>query len=200
MVSAVIFDMDGTLTSTPNPWRYVHERIGIWDSLAFTHMDDWLAGRSTYDEFCRRDVELWAGRHVSEIHSYLDEIEINPHVPAVAQGLADLGIPSIIISSGFRYLARKIQTDCNWEPLQIYANELLDGPEVRIDVSADWSSPLSKKACADSALGMIGAGYPETLVVSDSVYDLEQLRDCGFHIHVREGDDLLRVLPLIGKK
>jgi phosphoserine phosphatase len=200
MVSAVIFDMDGTLTGTPNPWRYVHERIGIWDSIAFTHMDDWLSGRSTYDEFCRRDVQLWAGRDISEIHSYLDEIEINRHVPQVVGALMERGVPSIIISSGFRYVARKIQSDCNWEPLLIYANELIAGPDVRIGVSADRSSPLSKKAHADSALRIVGANYQDTLVVSDSEHDLEQLRDCGFQLHVREDDDLLRVIPFLGNK
>jgi len=200
MVSAVIFDLDGTLTSTPNPWRYVHERIGIWDTVAFTHMDDWLSGRSTYDEFCRRDVQLWTGRDISEIHSYLDEIEINRHVPEVVGTLMERAVPSIIISSGLRYVARKIQSGCNWDPLLIYANELLAGPEVRIDVSADRSSPLSKKAHANSALRIVGADYQDTLVVSDSEHDLEQLRDCGFHLHVREVDDLLRVLPFLGNK
>ena len=200
MVSAVIFDLDGTLTGTPNPWRYVHERIGIWDTVAFTHMDDWLSGRSTYDEFCRRDVQLWAGRDVSEIHSYLDEIEINRHVPEVVGTLVQRGVPSIIISSGFRYVARKIQSDCSWEPLQIYANELVAGPDVRIDVSADWSSPLSKRAHAVRALQSVGASLSDTLVVSDSEHDLKQLRDCGFHLQVREVDDLLRVLPFLGNK
>jgi phosphoserine phosphatase len=143
---------------------------------------------------------LWSGRDISEIHSYLDEIEINRHVPEVVGTLVEHGVPSIIISSGFRYVARKIQNDCNWEPLLIYANELLAGPDVRIDVSADRSSPLSKKAHADSALRIVGANYHDTLVVSDSEHDLEQLRDCRFHLHVREVDDLLRVLPFLGNK
>jgi len=200
MVSAVIFDLDGTLTSTPNPWRHVHERLGIWDSVAYTHMEDWLAGRSTYDEFCRRDVELWSGQDVEKLKAYLDEIEMNPHVPNVVGTLVERGIPSIIISSGFRYVARRIQTQCRWEPLLIYANELMDGPSVRIEVSADWSSPISKKALADSALDIIGVPMQDTLVVSDSKHDLEQLRDCGFHIHVQENHDLLRVLPALGNK
>jgi len=200
MVSAVIFDLDGTLTSTPNPWKHVHERLGIWSTVAYAHMDDWLAGRSTYDEFCRRDVELWSGHDVLKIRGYLDEIEVNPHVPDVVGALVERNIPSIIISSGFRYVARRIQKENRWEPLLIYANELMDGPEVRIEVSADWSSPISKKALADSALELVRATARDTLVVSDSKHDLEQLRDCGFHIHVQEHDDLLRVLPFLGSQ
>ncbi len=200
MVSAVIFDLDGTLTDTPNPWRHVHERLGIWNTVAYIHMEDWLAGRSTYDEFCRRDVELWGGHDVTKIRGYLDEIGINPHVPGVVGALVEREIPSVIISSGFRYVARRIQLECHWEPLLIYANELMDGPRVRIEVSADWSSPISKKALADSALEIVGASAQDTLVVSDSKHDLEQLRDCGFHIHVQENDDLLRIFPLLGTK
>jgi|SRR6185295_3866687 len=200
MISAVIFDLDGTLTGTANPWRHVHERLGIWDTVAFTHMEDWLSGRIAYDEFCRRDIQLWAGRELSEIQSYLDEIEMNRHVPEVVEALVERDIPSIIISSGFRHVARRIQSGCKWDRLLVYANELVDGPDVRIDVSADWSSPISKKAHADAALRIVGAAAGDTLVVSDSEHDLKQLRDCGFHLHVREDDDLLRVLPILGSQ
>src|SRR5215813_5832479 len=112
MVSAVIFDLDGTLTNTPSPWRHIHERLGIWESTASSYLDEWLSGEITYDEFCRRDTRLWSGRPLPEIQSYLDEIEVNRHVPAVVRSLVDRKIPSIIISSGFTYVARRIQDEC----------------------------------------------------------------------------------------
>src|SRR5436309_10859202 len=197
MISAVIFDLDGTLTKTASPWRHIHERLGLWETTASVYLDEWLSGKITYDEFCRRDTRLWRGRSLPEIEGYLDEIEFNRHVPAVVQGLVQRSMPSIIISSGFRYVARKIQNECSWEPLLIYANELMDGPEVRILVSADRVSPLSKKAHADSALRLVGAAASTTLVVSDAMHDLEQLADCGFHLHVRQEDDLLRTLDFL---
>ena len=58
-------------------------------------------------------------------------------------------------------------------------------------------SPLSKKAHADSALRLVGAAASTTLVVSDAMHDLEQLADCGFHLHVRQEDDLLRTLDFL---
>jgi phosphoserine phosphatase len=193
MIASVIFDLDGTLTKTPSPWRYVHERLGVWENTACNYLEEWLAGRMSYEQFCQRDASLWNGRSVGEIHAYLDEIEWNRHVPAVVERLVAARIPSIIISSGFKYVAAKIQERCNWEPLLIYANELVDGPIVRINVSGDLRSPISKKALAESALAMLGSTMADSLVVSDTTRDLEQLCDCGHKLHVVEEDDLLRV-------
>ena len=190
---SVIFDLDGTLTKTPSPWRYVHEKLGVWDNTACNYFDEWISGRINYEEFCRRDTSLWKGRPIDEIHSFLDEIHLNRHVPAVVERLVDARIPSIIISSGFKYVAAKIQDRFQWTPLLIYANELVDGPAVQINVSGDFASPISKKAVAKRAMGLVGSTMKDTLVVSDTTRDLEQLRECGHKLHVREEDDLLRV-------
>jgi len=193
MISSVIFDLDGTLTRVPSPWQYVHERLGVWESTACYHFEHWLSGKINYEDFCRRDTDLWNGRTVDEIYSYLDEILWNRHVPAVVEKLVTARIPSVIISSGFKYVASKIQEQCAWDPLLIYANELIDGPMVRINVSGDLQSPISKKALAERALAMVGSTMSNSLVVSDSTRDLEQLSDCGYKLHVVDEDDLLRV-------
>jgi phosphoserine phosphatase len=177
MISSVIFDLDGTLTRVPSPWQYVHERLGVWDTTACHFLNEWLAGGISYEEFCRRDTTLWNGRTLDEIHGYLDEIDLNRHVPAVVEEL----------------VARKIQQQCGWDPLLIYANELVDGPTIQINVSGDFSSPLSKKVLAERALNTVGSSMSETLVVSDTTRDLEQLSDCRYKLHVQEEDDLLRV-------
>ena len=193
MISSVIFDLDGTLTMVPSPWRYVHERLGIWETTACHYLNEWLAGGISYEEFCQRDTTLWNGRTLGEIHGFLDEIDFNRHVPAVVEQLVARRIPSIIISSGFKYVAVKIQQQCDWDPLLIYANELFDGPVVQINVSGDLLSPLSKKFLAEKALKNVGSCMDETLVVSDTTRDLEQLCDCRYKLHVQQEDDLLLV-------
>ena len=197
MIRSVIFDLDGTLTRIPSPWQYVHERLGVWENTACGHLDEWLSGRISYNEFCQRDTDLWKGRTVEEIHALLDEINFNRHVPAVVGRLVAARIPSIIISSGFHYVAAKIQAQCAWQPLLIYANELIEGPNVRINVSGDFKSPLSKKTLAEGALQLVGSTYGETLAVSDTTRDLDQLSGCGYKLHVREEDDLLRVTDFL---
>jgi phosphoserine phosphatase len=197
MLSAVIFDLDGTLTRTANPWRHIHESFGVWDGQASTHFGEWLSGSLTYDEFCLKDVGLWQGRSLREIHDHLDRIEFNRHVPQVVNELSQRSVPSIIISSGFTHVAQRIQAACRWENLLVYANELAEGPQVHVRVSGDWTSMLSKRAHAEEALRLVNAVPAETLVVSDAVRDLEQLHDCGFHLHVRQEDDLLCTLSYL---
>jgi phosphoserine phosphatase len=197
MISSVIFDLDGTLTNVPSPWQYVHERLGIWESTACYHLEQWLSGNISYEDFCRRDANLWNGRTLGEIYSFLDEIEWNRHVPAVVERLVAARIPSVIISSGFKYVASKIQTQCRWNPLLIYANELVDGPIVRINVSGDFQSPISKKALATHALATVGSSMAHSLIVSDTTRDLQQLCDCGYKLHILEEDDLLRVTDFL---
>ncbi len=197
MISTVIFDLDGTLTKTPSPWQYVHERLGVWENTACGYLEEWLSGRIGYDEFCRRDTRLWAGRSVREIEDYLDEIHLNRHVPDVVERLVQAKIPSIIISSGFRYIASKIQTQCNWTPLLIYANELIEGPEVRINVSGDASSPLSKRSLAADALTYFDSSFDEALVVSDTQRDLQTLADCRYKLLIENEDDLLKVAEFL---
>ena len=193
MVDNVIFDLDGTLTRVPSPWRYVHERLGVWDDVAAGFLDQWLSGEIPYDEFCRRDFQLWKDRDRSEIEELLEEIEINSHVPAIVTRLREESIQSIIISSGFSCVARRIQSTFGWEPLRIYANELVEGPEVRIHISADPNSPVSKKRLAQAALDEIGGDPERSLAVSDSERDLEMMAQCRYSLLVENEDDLAEV-------
>src|SRR5262245_17861156 len=197
MIAAAIFDLDGTLTTTPNPWRHIHEALGVWEK-ASNHFDEWLSGKIDYEEFCRKDTSLWRGSRLDDIHGFLDRIEVNCHVNEVTAALTRRGIPSIILSSGFHHVARRIQTNCGWAPLTVYANELIEGPGVRIRVSADLASPLSKRALGRAALRQIGVDPKNVLVVSDAVRDLEALSDCGYHLHVRQESDLARTLDFLG--
>jgi HAD superfamily phosphoserine phosphatase-like hydrolase len=196
MIAAVIFDLDGTLTTTPNPWRHIHESLGVWER-ACGHFDEWVSGKIDYEEFCRKDFSLWRGSLLEQIHCFLDRIQFNRHVPDVTRALTQRGIPSIIISSGFQYVARRIQTAHHWEPLVVFANELIEGPEVRIQVSPDPASAISKRALGASALGRIGIDPKQTLAVSDSMHDLEALSNCGFQLHVQHEDDLVRTLHFL---
>jgi phosphoserine phosphatase len=196
MIAAAIFDLDGTLTLTPNPWRHLHEALGVWER-AEGHFGQWQAGEIDYHEFCRRDYRLWAGQPLAALHAHLDRIALNRHVPAVVSALGARRIPSVIISSGFHHVARRVRDTHQWTRLTVHANELVEGPEVRVGVSADPGHDLSKRRLGRAALVLLGVDAADTLVVSDGVHDLESLDYCGHHLHIREEDDLYRTLEFL---
>jgi len=48
----IIFDIDGTITTHISSWRYIHEKLGLWQDRAFKYQEDFLAGRIDYKKFC----------------------------------------------------------------------------------------------------------------------------------------------------
>ena len=102
-------------------------------------------------------------------------------------------VQSVIISSGFSCVALRIQSEFEWEPLRVYANELVDGPDVRIRVSADLDSPLSKKRLLETVFSEMGSDPERCLTVSDSKRDLEMMAQCQYKLLVENEDDLVEV-------
>ena len=58
---AVLFDLDGTLTPVPSVWRHLHEGLGLWESAARRHQEDFERGAISYETFCALDAAHWKG-------------------------------------------------------------------------------------------------------------------------------------------
>ena len=196
-IDTVIFDLDGTLTRVPSPWRHIHERLGLWEGLAQNFFDEWHSGRIGYEEFCRRDVALWKGRDLDELEGLLSEIEVNPHVGSLVGRLEESGVTAFIVSTGFRVVAERIREQFDWSSVRVYANELVTGPDIRINVSADPESPISKKQLVESLMERGDADPNRTLVVSDSPADLEMMAVCRHQLLVSCADDLREVHTIL---
>ncbi|MCK4249717.1 MAG: phosphoserine phosphatase, partial [Candidatus Omnitrophica bacterium] len=57
----IIFDIDGTITEHVSSWRYIHEKLDLWDVLACKYQEQFLAGRISYKKFCELDAAHWKG-------------------------------------------------------------------------------------------------------------------------------------------
>jgi len=57
----VVFDIDGTVTTHISSWRYIHEKLGLWDVLAKKYQEQFLSGQISYEKFCRLDAKHWKG-------------------------------------------------------------------------------------------------------------------------------------------
>ena len=58
---AIVFDIDGTVVKHISSWRYIHERLNLWDVLAHKYQDEFLAGKISYRKFCELDAAHWRG-------------------------------------------------------------------------------------------------------------------------------------------
>ncbi len=123
MIEAVFFDMDGVLTIQKSSWNYVHNRLGIDNSLNFRK---YIEKKITYDEFFRLDIESWLSKYPDiksiTIKEILDEIDIMPGLGTLMEFLHENNIKSYIISGGISWLADKINSIYSFDG--IFANEI----------------------------------------------------------------------------
>ena len=164
----VFFDCDGTLTDVKSSWQYLHERLGLWDELADAFQSRFRAGEIDYEEFCRRDAELWKGLPAETVRGILREIGFQPGVKETVGALREMGIETVILSTGLSFLVDRIRKELGIT-LAI-ANELiveegLLSGRIRINVQHDdrecsrcapepsGLTPESSKHCSSSALG-----------------------------------------------
>ncbi|MHA2497320.1 MAG: HAD family hydrolase, partial [Candidatus Hodarchaeales archaeon] len=60
VIDLIIWDCDGTLTTVTSSWQWIHERLGTWEK-GKQHLDDFLEGNISYEEFAFRDASEWKG-------------------------------------------------------------------------------------------------------------------------------------------
>lgn len=115
----VLFDLDGTLTETSSPWKYLLEKVNKWEQ-GNKNLEDFLKGKFDYQTFCYKDTALFKGLKVEDYQSYLDKINYRPNVSLLVDYLKKINSQIWIISAGFYYLAQK--TALKWELDGFYAN------------------------------------------------------------------------------
>ena len=127
MLKLAVFDLDGTLKQAPDPYVYLHERLGTLEAAeVFTARG--LSGEIPYDEWLRLDTGLWTGTPRSVLVRHLHE---NPYLPGARETVAALkaaGVIVAIISSGLLLHAQMVAEELGIGP--VIGNELFfDGDE-----------------------------------------------------------------------
>ncbi len=202
-IRAVISDMDGTLTTVVSPWRYVHERLGVWETHGVPIFKAFLSGHITYGEFCRLDLDLWMSRGVtlSEVEEMLHEIPLNPHLGRLTESLAKRGIPIAIVSTGFTATAQRIRQASNHDRWHVAANHLYEEADGRLDITlqvADGEGHQRSKAAVFRELCKeLGVRPEEVLALGDGPSDEQMFRLAGASVRLIGPDCLLQALEFI---
>ena len=202
-VSFAALDVDGTLTEVGSPWRHAHQTLGLWRGAGEGILKRWLAGEISYDRFCALDAKLWndAGVGFERVTAILDAIPIRPRAPALLRRLVECGVKVVLISSGFKRVARRIAGLAAVDGrIEIIANELRRAGSGRIrpvvNVSGDAGSSRSKGGHVRRALKRTGISPIEALAIGDGPSDRYMFERCAQVQLVESDDDLERAAML----
>lgn len=191
-VKVVFFDCDGTLTDVKSSWQYLHERLGLWGDKADEFQREFRAGEIGYEEFCRRDAELWKGLPQEQVKEILREIPYRPGVKETVETLRGAGVETVILSTGLTLLVERVGKKLGIT--RAVANELIiEGGivsgDVRINVHHD-----GKGVWVSRILREMGMQREEAAAVGDGEGDVAMFEAVGIAIGYHPSEKILPAL------
>jgi phosphoserine phosphatase len=175
-----IFDLDGTLTQERSIWEYIHKQLGKWYGFAEEYQKEFLAGKISYEEFCRLDAEVWRGMRVAELLEIVKTVPFHHGLDELVRYLKENGLKLSMISSGLSVLSdwvhEKHGFDYSISNDLLHENGILTG-NVRINVHFD-----KKAEWVDRILARFGLRPEESLSIGDSRGDMDMFQRTGFSV------------------
>ena len=167
----MIFDLDGTITRSPNIWKHLHSELGTWNQ-AKTYAQKYQNGEISYEEWAKLDCALWKGTKVKRILDITSEIQYFDGAKETIRQLKNAGIKVGIVSAGISFLAERVGKDLNMDivisnDLKIL-NDTITG-EIKVKVSID-----NKKSIIQDLANCMSLTMSEVIVVGDHAFDLPQ--------------------------
>jgi phosphoserine phosphatase len=176
----VIFDIDGTITRHVSSWRYMHERLGIWDALAERYQERFLKGEITYRRFCELDASHWKGMRTSEIRKIFKEVPYSKNVVRCLRRMKRLGLRLAAISTGLQFVADRVKDEPGFD--YVLSNRLLEKNGVltgRVRIKIGHGA---KGALVERLARRFGVRPRQMICVGDSDGDIPLARRCGYSI------------------
>ena len=107
----VVFDIDGTITRHISSWRYIHEKLGLWDILAKKYQDQVLAGKISYRRFCELDAAHWKGIEAKKLHDIFKHVKYSKNARKAIKKLKKAGFKLAAVSTGLQFVAERVKKE-----------------------------------------------------------------------------------------
>lgn len=117
-----IFDIDGTLRKTRDPWMMLHKHLGT-EVLGEKYYKAWVNNEISYNEMSKLDAALWKGISKDEMIKILDFNPIRKGSENLINWFKNKNIPCVGISTGLSFLNDITATHIGLD--EVISNEIL---------------------------------------------------------------------------
>ncbi len=183
-IKLIAFDLDGVLTDGCGSWREVHRALGTYDA-AEEHAKEYLAGKITFDEWARKDTELWYGVDIERIKEILYGIDLMPGIESTIPRLRR-NYKLVIISGGLQILADRIKNMFGMD--YAVANKLLteNGRVSGIQQIVDFKG---KGKILQEIAEISDIDLEQCAAIGDYLNDIPMFKVAGFRIAFNPKDE-----------
>jgi phosphoserine phosphatase len=176
----IIFDIDGTITTHISSWRYIHEKLGLWQKQAFTYQEQFLTGKINYRRFCELDAAHWRGMPVSRIRRIFKSVKYSKNSVLSIAKLKERGFKLAAISTGLQFMPERLKKEFNFDyalsnSLIVRKGMLTGGVKINIAHGA-------KDKILKTIFHRFGVKPHEVISVGDSEGDIPLAKKTGYSI------------------
>ena len=182
----IIFDIDGTITKHISSWRYIHERLELWDTLAFQYQKQFLAGKLSYRKFCELDAAHWKGLSEEKIREIFQELPYAKNVPSCIKRLKQRGFKIAAISTGLQYMAERAKKELRFDYVlsnRIVSRKGILTGGVKININHGGKGKISRQIMKKYCVKL-----HEVISVGDSAGDIPLAKSSGYSIAFNSSD------------
>lgn len=185
----IVFDIDGTITRHVSSWRYIHEKLGLWDVLAKKYQDQFLAGKISYRRFCELDAAHWKGIEKSSLEKAFKSIKYSKNVKQVIKKLKRNGFKLAAISTGLQFITDRVKGELGFDyvtgnRLNTRGSKLTGGVTINISHGA-------KGKTVRGILKKFGVKKSEMIAIGDSEGDVPMIRLAGYSVAFNSSSEML---------
>ncbi len=204
----IAFDLDGVLVDGPGSWFAVHLGVGTFEHSK-KHGKKFYKGELSFDDWARKDAELWKDIDREKIKEILYRVELMKGAEETVSRLKESGCVTAIISGGLQILADRVKEELGMD--YAYANRLVfndkgvEGVDQIVDFKGKGS--ILKKIADDR-----GIDKKDCAAIGDYINDIPLFKAAGYSIAFNPKDeevvkyadkvvyekDLTKILPLLG--
>ncbi len=183
----IIFDIDGTILEHISSWKYIHEKLKLWDEIAYRYQENFLRGKISYRKFCELDAAHWKGLPDVKIKKIFKEVSYTRNTKNSIKKLKKLGFKLAAVSTGLNYLADRIKEELKFD--YVISNKLISRKgiltgKVKINVchgaKGKTLKNILRKFCVQPY---------EVISIGDSAGDISLAKCSGYSIAFNSSDE-----------